>query len=366
MYEKALALDPQYAAAYAGLGWTYFLDWGFHWSHEPQTLERAFELAQRAVVLDDSLPDAHLLLGQVYVQKNQPEQALAEVERAIALAPNYVDSYSVLADILNSAGRPQEAIAMAEKALRLDPRSRYTASYLYELGVGYFFTGRIEEAIATFKRTLIHDPNYQLAYTFLTSSYVTAWVWQLTQDPQVLERAFEAGQQAVALNDSFPLTHVELGNVYLLQKRYDQALAEAERAITLAPNLAGGYALLARILGFTGKPQEALDMAEKAVRLNPRFLFELGFAYYWAGRYEEAIATLKQLLSRNPNLLHVQLVLALASSEAGREEEAQAAAAEVLRLNPKFSLEVYKERAPIKDPAALERYIVALRKAGLK
>jgi TolB-like protein/Tfp pilus assembly protein PilF len=366
MYEKALALDPQYAGAYAGLGWTYFLDWGFHWSHEPQTLERAFELAQRAIVLDDSLPDAHLLLGQVYAQKNQPEQALAEVERAIALAPNYVDSYATLADILNSLGKPQEALEMAEKALRLDPRSRYTASYLYELGVGYFFTGRIEEAIAAFKRTLMHDPNYQLAYTFLTSSYVVAWVWQLTQDPQVLERAFEAAQKAVALNDSLPFAHAELGNVYLLQKRHDQARAEAERVIALNPNLAEGYALLARILGFTGKPQEALEMAEKAVRLNPRFLFELGFAYYSAGRYEEATATLKKLLSHNPNLLHVQLVLVLASSEAGQEEEARAAAVEVLRINPNFSLEVMKQRALNTDPATVERNIAALRKAGLK
>jgi TolB-like protein/DNA-binding winged helix-turn-helix (wHTH) protein/Flp pilus assembly protein TadD len=220
MYEKALALDPQYAGAYAALGWTYFFDWGFHWNHEPQNLERAFELAQKAVVLDDSLPDGHLLLGQVYMQKKQPEQALAEAERAIALAPNHGD----------------------------------------------------------------------------------------------------------------------------------------------------GYALLATILSFTGKPQEAIQMAEKAVRLNPNlgFLSELGHAYCLAGRYEEAIATLKQVLSRNPNLLHAQLILAIAASEAGQEEEAQAAAAEVLRINPKFSLEVHKERAPLKDPARLERHIVALHRAGLK
>ncbi len=366
MYEKALALDPQYAGAYASLAHTHWLDWGFQWSQEPQTLEQAFELAHKAVVLDDSLPDAHAVLGRVYMQKNQPEQALAEAKWAIALDPNYADSYVGLAWILTIAGRPQETIGMAEKALRLDPRGPNASSYLYQLGVGYFFSGRIEEAIATFKRTLMYDPNYQWAYTFLTSSYVVAWIWQLTQDPQVLERAFEAAQKALALNDSFPFAHAELGNVYLLQKHHDQARAEAERVIALAPNLAEGYALLARILGFTGKPQEALEMAEKAVRLNPRFLFELGFAYYSAGRYEEATATLKKLLSYNPNLLHVQLVLALASSEAGREEEARAAATEILRISPNFSLDVMKQRAPNTDPAMVERNVAALRKAGLK
>jgi hypothetical protein len=65
-------------------------------------------------------------------------------------------------------------------------------------------------------------------------------------------------------------------------------------------------------------------------------------------------------------LLSAHLTLAAVYSELGREAEAQAEAAEVLRINPKFSLEVHKERVPIKDPAMLERHIAALRKAGLK
>ena len=81
---------------------------------------------------------------------------------------------------------------------------------------------------------------------------------------------------------------------------------------------------------------------------------------------DPAVTTLRKFLTRNLNILHAQLVLAIASGELGREEEAKATAAEVLRINPKFSLEVYKERVPIKDPATLEREIAALRKAGLK
>jgi tetratricopeptide (TPR) repeat protein len=138
------------------------------------------------------------------------------------------------------------------------------------------------------------------------------------------------------------------------------------RTIALDPNVADGYALLARILNFTGKPEEALGLAEKAARLYPGYLFELGQAYCLAGRYEEAVATLKQLLSRNPNVLRTQLFLAIASSEAGREEEARAAAAEVLRINPHFLLEVHRQRFPITHPEVLERHMAALRKAGLK
>ncbi|HEV8711576.1 MAG TPA: tetratricopeptide repeat protein [Candidatus Binatia bacterium] len=88
MFERAIALDPQYAGAYVWLGLTYFNEWLFQWSPDPQNLERAFELAQRARALDDSLPVAHNLLSWIYGWgKKQPEQALAEAERAIALDP---------------------------------------------------------------------------------------------------------------------------------------------------------------------------------------------------------------------------------------------------------------------------------------
>ena len=85
-----------------------------------------------------------------------------------------------------------------------------------------------------------------------------------------------------------------------------------------------------------------------------------------AGRYEEALTPLRQYLSRYPNILHGHLMLAAVYSELGQAAEARAEAAEVLRINPKFSLEVHKQRMPIKDPIVLERHIAALRKAGLK
>jgi adenylate cyclase len=79
-----------------------------------------------------------------------------------------------------------------------------------------------------------------------------------------------------------------------------------------------------------------------------------------------SIAPLKQYLTRYPNILGAHLSLAAVYSELGRGAEARAETAEVLRLNPQFSLEVHKQRVPIKDPAMLERHIAALRKAGLK
>ncbi len=143
-----------------------------------------------------------------------------------------------------------------------------------------------------------------------------------------------------------------------------------ERGVALAPNEAGSYAALAETLSRVGRPEEAVAMAEQALRRKPvvadEHLSSVGVSYYLAGRPEEAIAPLKRYLTRYPNILRAHLTLAAVYSELGREAEARAEGAEVLRINPKFSLEVHKQRMPIKDPAVLERHIAALRKAGLK
>jgi adenylate cyclase len=161
-----------------------------------------------------------------------------------------------------------------------------------------------------------------------------------------------------------------LGTVYLWQKQYTQAIAEMERAVPLDPNEADGYAFLAETLSRVGRSEEAVARVEQALRLKPFFadghLSSIGAAYDLAGRPEEAIAPLKQYLTHYPNILGAHLTLAAVYSELGKEAEARAEAAEVLRINPQFSLEVHKERVPIKDPAMLERHLAALRKAGLK
>ena len=107
------------------------------------------------------------------------------------------------------------------------------------------------------------------------------------------------------------------------------------------------------------------------MRLNPQYpgawhLFEIGHAAYLLGRYEEASVALKRVLTRDPDFWPAHFHLAVSLSESGQAEEAQAEAAEVLRLSPKFSLEVTRQTLPYQDPAVLERALAALRKAGLK
>jgi tetratricopeptide (TPR) repeat protein len=165
------------------------------------------------------------------------------------------------------------------------------------------------------------------------------------------------------------MAHNILGLIYAAQKEHEQTIAAGEKAIALDPNNDSAYANLSNTLHYVGRGEEALDLVQQAMRLNPHYpafyLTNLASIYWLLGRYEEVIATEKRHLARNPDQLMAYLNLAVSYSLLGQEAEARTAAAEVLRLNPDFSLEVARSW-PYKDPADLERAIAALRKAGLK
>ena len=122
MFERAIALDPNYARAYVSVAWLYFVDWEFQWTEAPAALDRSLEAARKAVALDDSLSDAHTLLGWDSLWKKQHDFAIAELERAVSLNANSAPAYTFLAEALNFSGRPDEAIGFAKKAMRLDPK----------------------------------------------------------------------------------------------------------------------------------------------------------------------------------------------------------------------------------------------------
>src|SRR5262249_42654514 len=154
-------------------------------------------------------------------------------------------------------------------------------------------TGRHAEAIAALKATILRTPQNDEAHIFLAIAYVNQWAAQLSQDPQVLAQALAAAQQAVALNEAWSLTHAALGRVYPWHKQYEPALTEMERA-ALEPRpatAAGTYANLAEGLSRAGRSEEALQAAEKALRLQSlvvdSHLAQVGTAYALAGQPTE-------------------------------------------------------------------------------
>jgi len=225
------------------------------------------------------------------------------------------------------------------------------------------------QARRMFEHAIALDPQYADACAFLGESYWMEWFSCWNQNAQTLERALELAERAVALDDTLPHAHNVLSLVYLSQKRHDQAIAAAKRALALDPNYADGYADLGFFLTYAGRPEETFELVEKAMRLNPRYpayySWVLGQAHLLTGRYAEGIAALKVSLIRT-DFLHSHIDLVLAYSELSRDEEAKTAMAEILRISPSFSLEAAEQILPFRDPAVLERFLVALRKAGLK
>jgi len=222
----------------------------------------------------------------------------------------------------------------------------------------------IEEAI-----TLC--PENPMGYLLLGWVYQHDYVLGNTTSPrETLEKSIELAKKGLAMDDSIATGHSLLGMLYSIQGDHDSAIAAGERAMTLNPGGAATLLNYAGSLTFAGRPEEAIPLFQKAIRLNPfgpsSLYRDYGGALRSAGRSEEAISAYKKAIQIAPNNLTAHLGLAATYSLVGREEEARAEAAEVLRINPKFSLDYYAKYAAFSSQSAKDRIIGALRKAGLK
>ncbi len=221
-----------------------------------------------------------------------------------------------------------------------------------------------EEAIAL-------DPNYAYAYTALGWTHMsTVWLGISKSPQESLKRAIELFQKAISLDDSLAIAHVGLGYMLMMTRDYDKAIAQGEKAMALEPSSADVLHWYAAILTYAGQLQEAIPMFRESLRLDPNpgnvFYRHFSVALRHSGQYDEAIVLLKRAIEREPNDLIAYIALTSTFGMAGRMEEARAAAKEVLRINPRFSVERYEKTVPYKDMAAKDQLIDALRQAGLK
>jgi tetratricopeptide (TPR) repeat protein len=222
-----------------------------------------------------------------------------------------------------------------------------------------------EEAIAL-------DPEYAYAYSVLSTAYVALVYLGASDSPkESLRRAVELGKKAVALDESNSIAHANLAFPYIYLREFDKAIEEAEKSVSLSPNSAAGYWALGLALHRVGRPQEAIPILQKCLRLSPvpihsNALQSLASSYEKIGQNEEAIATYKKVLQiYGPDHLLAHLGLARTYAEMGHEKEARAEGAEVLGIDPKFSVERYVKNVPV-YPASKDRMTNALRKAGLR
>ena len=158
LFDQAIDLDPEFAAAYAEKSMTYFAGFIMPMTRSTRVLEASVETAERAVALDDSLPLAHARLGWAYFANQRHDEAIAAARRAVALGPNDAESHAQLGNILNWSGQPKEAIGLIEKAMRLNPH--YPFYYLFYLGHSHYLLENREKSIKLMKRVVTRAPNF--------------------------------------------------------------------------------------------------------------------------------------------------------------------------------------------------------------
>jgi adenylate cyclase len=226
------------------------------------------------------------------------------------------------------------------------------------------------EARRLFVKAQELDPMFAGAYLGLGWAYLQTWQLLWDTDPQTLERAKELAERTVKLNDTMPDSYVLLAQIYLWKKEHDTAIADAEKAIALAPNNADGYETLGEVLGWAGRPQESLRYIRQAMRLDPHYpffyLWTLGHAHYLAGNSREAIDAFRKIVAENPNFVPAHAYLAVVLSETGHQNEARAAWLEASRLSPGASLALLRQQLPYRRPADIERFLNAARKVGME
>ena len=184
---EAIELDQNFPAPYVIVAWTHWYDARFEWTESSvDSFRQAYSISQKALALDDSIPDIHALVGGIHLYQRQHEQAIAEGERAISLGPNHAEAHAIMAHILRFAGRFEEAISMIKKAMRLQPNYHYW--YLMELSMCYYWTGRYEEAISVVRKfrklagSHIHDEAIWAYHLMLAMNYIKLGLDQEARD----------------------------------------------------------------------------------------------------------------------------------------------------------------------------------------
>jgi adenylate cyclase len=228
----------------------------------------------------------------------------------------------------------------------------------------------IVEARAMYRRAIEFDHNFAAPHAGLAFAAIADHTsgWALDSAQALLE-AERWARRALELNDQEPVSHMALGNVLLWRRDHKGALAEFARMIALDPNFAQGHTATGLALMYAGEPARALEPFAIAMRLDPHYpdivLHFLAQANFSLGKYEIAAHQLLDRIARNPSTDASRMLLASCYGHLGRAEDARTVWAELLKVNPDFSLMQRARVLPYKNPDDFQRILEGLAKAGL-
>jgi adenylate cyclase len=234
------------------------------------------------------------------------------------------------------------------------------------------------KAVASFKKAIELDPNYNRAYAALAAVYYDAAAL-----PSLLKGLGVSWHEARARAIQYlqkatkdPMTHYVKSQMFLWRRQHQEAIYEMERGLALDPNNPAFNFNMGRSLIYAGRPKEAVEFFKKGIRLDPnnpfRYLAGLGMAHFYMGELQEAAALLEKALRLNPEEdFAIPVWLAVHYALLGRDQEARA----LLEIAKKekidfpvgsaFNLRAFMNPAPFKERAVAERWAEGLRKVGI-
>ncbi len=222
------------------------------------------------------------------------------------------------------------------------------------------------EAHLMLTRAIALDPHYAEAYRWLAMNHWMGWVhWGEPMQPS-RGLALELARKAVAIDPNDAGCHWVLANLLAYEHRFDEADAEFARSLELDPNEADTWATMSDITVLAGRVEEGLEQIRKAFRLNPFpaswYYLTLGQAQYAARDYEAAVETLRHDATYRTSS---RRFLAASLAQLGRLDEARAEVELFLVSNPHFTTSHWVTTEPFRDAATREHFVDGFRKAGL-
>ncbi len=291
------------------------------------------------------------LVDGITSQQIWAEQFKGEMEDISALQDKITDSIAgnILADITF-----HQEIVVRKKPTKNFKAYDYVLrgrQYLYDLTPASNAAAR-----KLYQKALSLDPEYALAHAYLAWTHLNDMRLAWTDDPeQARQQAFASAKRAVALDHATPEGHEALGDAYLWTGQHEMALKELNHALGLNPNGAGILAKLGDILTWAGQPDVGIEYLDQATARNRHFpyiyLWYRAHADFVAGRYEQALARLRELTDRKPDFVPAHLYLAVILGVTDRLEEAQIALMKAMSFHPNLSGRLSAVTFPYKNPA---------------
>jgi serine/threonine-protein kinase len=325
-FDKAIARDPRFALAYAGMADAGVRLWDQ--TRDNAWLDKAYAAAQQAARLNPSLPEAHFALGTIHTRMGRTTEAIAELREALRLAPNSDEALRRLGLAYLAAARPKESIESLAAATRLNP---YLWANFNMLGYAHFQTGDNAGALAAFREVARLAPDRPTGYAQMGAVHLREGKWS---------ECAPLFEKAIQLQPAAPY-YSNLGTTYFFMARYADARKMYQKAVDLKPNEALYVGNLGDALRWSGEPAKAAEAYDKAIALafgsykaNPQSAETLGqLALFYAKkgdaeRARDFIARARAIDATANALMYKEATI---HALAGRRADALATLGEALR-----------------------------------